>query len=103
LGNEITRQHDLKRLYVSQETYLKKILKKFGMTNLKLVLIPPMSHYYKLSDEQSTKVVDEHCYMDNISYANIVSFVMYTMICTCPIVYIVRIFNRFMSNLGCVH
>jgi len=40
LGIKITIRGDLKCLYFSQETYLKKILEKFGMTNLKLVPTP---------------------------------------------------------------
>jgi len=35
---------------LSLETYLRKILDKFGMTSLKLVSTP-LAFYYKLSDE----------------------------------------------------
>jgi len=50
LGVKIIKQCDKKRLYVSQEIYLRKILEKFGMTNFKPISTPLASHY-KLSDE----------------------------------------------------
>jgi len=58
---EITRQHDVKHLYLSQEIYL-KILDKFGMTNLKPISTPLASHY-KLSDHQSPKIVEERYFI----------------------------------------
>jgi len=42
--------------------------------------------------------------MDDISYTNIVSFVMYAMVLTHPgITYVLTIFNRFLLNLGQTH
>jgi len=46
---EIIRQDDLKFLYVSQKTYLKRIIEKFDM-KLEIVSTPFSSHY-KLSGE----------------------------------------------------
>jgi len=84
LGIEIWT-HDLIRHNVSRETYIRKILDK-------------------LSDEQSSKVVEEYNYINVISYANIVGYMMYVMFCTCvDIAYVVSAFSRFMSNLGRAH
>lgn len=60
MGIEIIRQCDLKCLYVSHETYLRKIIEKFGIT-LKHVSTPFVFHY-KLSDDQSPKMVNNSPY-----------------------------------------
>jgi len=68
------------------------------MTNLKHVSTPFMSHY-KLNDEQSPKRVEEQCYMDGPSYANIFCSIMYVMVYTHPdITYVVNIVSIFMFN-----
>jgi len=100
LNIEITRQCDFKSLYLSPETYLRKILDKFGMTNLKHVSNSFVSHY-KLSDDQSSKMVKEKCYMDGLPYANLVGSIMYVMIYTrLDIIYAMSVVNIFMSNHG---
>jgi len=100
LGIEIIRRCDLKCVYVSQETYLKKIINRFGITNLKPVSTPLVSHY-KLSDEQSPKIVEEQNFIDGIPYVNIVDFVLYVAIL--QLTYVLSVVNRFMSNIGKAH
>jgi len=60
-----------------------KILDKFGITNLKPVSTPIISHY-KLGDEQSPKTVEKQRYMDNLPFANLIGSIMYVMVCTHP-------------------
>jgi len=100
---KITRWSALKRLYVPQETYLKKILNKFGMKNLKSVFTP-ITFHYKLSDKQSRKTVEEYNYISNIPYTNNVDSIMYVMIWTrLDIAYILSVVIRFMLNPGWAH
>ena len=52
LGMEIQRDRKNRKLYLSQEKYLKKVLQWFGMENSKLERIPLGAHF-KLSTNQS--------------------------------------------------
>lgn len=71
LGMEIKRNRRKGTLKLSQESYLKKVLEKFGMTKLKLV-ITSLSQQFKLSANQVPKTTKEVNYMDNVQYANLV-------------------------------
>jgi len=58
-----------------------EILDKFGMKNLKSIFTP-LAFQYKLSDEQSSMIMEEKNYKNCISYAKIISHVIYVMVCT---------------------
>lgn len=103
LGMEIKRERTNGKLFLTQESYIEKIVKRFSLNEFKLVNLP-LSACVKLSTDHSPKADDEFNRMANISYANVVSFVMYVMVCSKPdIAFIVSVLSRFMSNLGELH
>lgn len=65
LGIDIRRDKKMSRLCLYQETYLMKILDKFGMLNSKSV-ITPTNPQFKLSTNQSPSTEFERTYMNNI-------------------------------------
>jgi len=52
LGIEISRSKQQRKIYLSQKSYLEKLISRFGMANSKLVNVPFASHF-KLSSDQS--------------------------------------------------
>eukprot|EP00253_Pinus_taeda_P034717 PITA_34717 len=81
LGMEIFRDRDNGKLWPPQHKYVEKILLRFGMNNVKPVLIPLASHF-KLSSSLCPNTDEEKDYMSRISYANVVGCLMYAMVCT---------------------
>ena len=103
LGIDIWSDRNSLRLCLSQETYLKKILDKFGMSNPKLVLIPT-NPQCKLSTNQSPSTEVKRGYINSIPYASIVGYLMYVMVCTRSyITYGVSLVIRYMVNPGKKH
>ena len=58
LGMEITRNQDTGTMAITQESYIKRILHKFSMTEAKAVNIPIASHF-KLSSGDSPTTAQE--------------------------------------------
>lgn len=57
-----------------------------------------------MSGEQSSKKIEEQHYLDGISYANLVSSIIYAIVCTrSDITYVISVVSEFMSNLGRAH
>jgi len=101
LGMRISRSKE--GLKLSQEEYVKKVLKRFNMDDAKPVSTPLASHF-RLSREQSPKTEDEMACMDKVPYASAIGSLMYAMICTRPdIAHAVGVVSRFMSNPGKEH
>lgn len=75
LGISIQRDRKQSRLCLSQESYLKKILDNFGISNSKLVLTPT-NPQYKSSMTQSASIEVERFYINTISYASILRSLM---------------------------
>ena len=101
LGMRISRSKE--GLKLSQEEYVKKVLKRFNMDDTKPVSTPLASHF-RLSREQSPKTEDEMACMDKVPYASAIGSLMYAMICTRPdIAHAVGVVSRFMSNPGKEH
>ncbi|GAA0161283.1 hypothetical protein LIER_39199 [Lithospermum erythrorhizon] len=101
LGMRIIRDRDSLRL--TQEEYLKKVIKRFNMLDAKPVSTPIPSHF-QLSVEQSPETEDELVHMDKVPYASAVGSLMYAMVCTRPdIAHAVGVVSRYMSNPGREH
>ena len=62
LGMEIFRDKSNGKLWLSQEKYIEKILLRFGMNNVKLVLVPLASHL-NLSSSLCPNTNEEKKYM----------------------------------------
>jgi hypothetical protein len=103
LGIRITRDRASKRLHMSQEQYIEKVLRRFNMDKAKVVS-SPLTTNFKLTDRDcpsSKKEIEE---MDRIPYASAVGSLMYAMVCTRPdIAYAVGVVSRFLSNPGEKH
>ncbi|CAH9120743.1 unnamed protein product [Cuscuta epithymum] len=103
LGVKITRDRKERKLWLSQESYILKVLQRFRMDNAKSVSTPLASHF-KLSVQQCPSTKDEKKEMDRVPCASAVGSLMYAMVCTRPdISHAVGVVSRFLSNPGREH
>ncbi|GKV38176.1 hypothetical protein SLEP1_g46114 [Rubroshorea leprosula] len=71
LGMKIFRDRKNKKLWLSQEKYIEKVLDRFNMSKAKPVGTPLAGHF-KLSTEQCPASKEEAKYMKNVPYASAV-------------------------------
>jgi len=103
LGIRIMRDRQEKKLWLSQENCVKRVLQRFQMENTKAVSTPLTTHF-KLSEKQSPSNETEKSYMQRVPYAYVVGSLMYAMACTRPdIAHVVGTVSRFLSNPGREH
>lgn len=103
LGMEIQRDRKARRLWLSQRSYILKVLERFGMSDARSEKIPFSSHF-KISSELCPETEEDHEYMSRIPYSNAVGSLMYAMICTRPdIAHAVSVVSRYMANPGKGH
>ncbi|KAF3647444.1 2-phytyl-1,4-naphtoquinone methyltransferase [Capsicum annuum] len=79
LGMEISRERQAGKLYLSQKTYVQKILDKFNMSKSKSVSTPLAAHF-KISSEFCPKTEEEIEIMSNVPYSSAVGSLMYAMV-----------------------
>ena len=103
LGMEIHRNRVAGRLWLSQRSYVEKVLDRFNMKNAKSVSTP-LAHHFKLSSTQCPKTDDEIQEMSKVPYASAVGCLMYAMVCTRPdLAQAVSMVSKFLSNPGRPH
>jgi len=103
LGIRIRRDRKAKKLWMSQEGYIEKVLQRFSMDKAKMISTPLASHF-KLSLKDCPSNDEEKKDMGKIPYASAVGSLMYAMVCTRPdIAHVVSVVSRFMSNPGKEH
>lgn len=103
LGLKIIRDRKTKRLWLSHEKYIEKVLQRFNMHKAKPVSTPLGAHF-KLSNKQSPTTEEDKKAMEKIPYALATGSLMYAMICTRPdIAHSVGVISRFVSNPGKEH
>ncbi|KAL0342688.1 UNVERIFIED_CONTAM: Retrovirus-related Pol polyprotein from transposon TNT 1-94 [Sesamum calycinum] len=103
LGMEIHRDRGLRKLWLSQRGYVKKVLDRFGMSKAKSVSTPLPNHV-KLSSEQCPKTDREIEDMAKVPYASAVGYLMYAMLCTHPdLAHAVSQICKYMSKPGRHH
>ena len=103
LGMHIVRDRKNSRLWLSQEKYIERVIKRFNMHNAKPVSIPLANHFKlsKISCPSSKKEIEK---MSAIPYSLAVGSLMYAMVCTRPdIAHAVSTVSRFLSNPGKEH
>ena len=103
LGVKIFRDLSKRLLCLSQETYIKKMLKRYHMHDFK-----PMDTLVEknlsLSLNMCPKMPNEKEQMSKVPYSSIVDNMMYANICMRPnICYVVRLISRFQSNPSLKH
>ncbi|RVX03365.1 Retrovirus-related Pol polyprotein from transposon TNT 1-94 [Vitis vinifera] len=103
LGIKISRDRTNEKLWLSQESYIEKVLDKFNMGNTKPMSSSLGSHL-KLSSKQSPSSEKEKEEMRKVSYASAMGSLMYVMVCTRPdIAHAVGVVSKFLSNLDKEH
>ena len=103
LGMRIIRDRKKKRLWLSQEKYIEKVLNRFNMKDAKSVSTPLAAHF-KLSADLCPCDDKEKEEMSKIPYASAVGSLMYAMVCTRPdIAHSVGVVSRFLANPGKKH
>lgn len=81
LGMRIMHDRKKKKLWLSQEKYIEKVLDRFNMKSAKPVSTPLATHF-KLSIDLCPCEDKEKEEMSKIPYASIVGNLMYAMVCT---------------------
>ncbi|KAL6314158.1 hypothetical protein AAG906_011900 [Vitis piasezkii] len=103
LGIEIHRNRASRRLWLSQYSYVKKVLERFNMDDAKPVSTP-LANHFRLSTNQCPKTDDEVKNMSKVSYASVVGCLVYAMVCTRPdLAHAVSVVSKFLSNSGRMH
>ena len=103
LGMEITRDRKFRFLFLSQQSYIKKVLHRFNMHDAKSVSTPIASHF-KLSSTQCPTTDDDLEYMSRVPYSSAVGSLMYAMVCSRPdLSYAMSLVSRYMANPGKEH
>ncbi|KAH7550154.1 hypothetical protein JRO89_XS13G0144400 [Xanthoceras sorbifolium] len=103
LGMEIRRDKTAGKLYLTQKSFVEKVLERFGMKNAKPVSTPFAAHF-KLSAAMSPQSDNDIEYMSHVPYSSAVGSLMYAMVCTRPdIAHAVSVVSRYMSNPGKEH
>jgi len=99
LGMKITRDRGSRRLWLSQENYVLKVLERFNMTEVRSVTTPLAGHF-KLSCKKCPQSLVEKEEMSRVPYACPMRSLMYDMLCARPdLTYAVSIVSQFMPNL----
>uniref|UniRef100_A0A2N9FEG0 Integrase catalytic domain-containing protein n=1 Tax=Fagus sylvatica TaxID=28930 RepID=A0A2N9FEG0_FAGSY len=82
-GFEILRDRKAKKLWLSQEKYVERVLERFNMKHAKPVSTPLGGHF-KLSKKSCPSSNKEKENMASIPYSSAVGSLMYAMVCTWP-------------------
>ena len=103
LGMKISRDRKNMKLWLSQESYIEKVLERFNMSKAKAVCSPLTGHL-KLSSKQCPISEKDMKEISKVPYASVVGSLMYVMVCTRPdIAHAVGVVSRFLINLGKEH
>ena len=103
LGMEIYRDRSQKKLFLSQKSYIQKILSRFGMSTSRSLDTPSAANIH-LSTAFAPKSAEEKEYMSRVPYASAVGSLMYAMVCTRPdLAHAVSVVSRFMGDPGKEH
>ena len=97
---EIKRNRVQKKLWLSQQRYINKVLERFNKQNSKPVTCP-LNAQFKLSSKMSNVSSLEVTKMEQVPYASAVGSLMYAMLCTRPdFCFVVGMVSRYQKNLG---
>ena len=100
---KIHRDRASRRLWLSQHSYVKRVLEKFNMDNVKPISTP-LANHFRLSTNQCPKTNDEVKDMSKVPYASAVGCLMYAMVCTRPdLAHVVSVVSKFLSNPRRMH
>ncbi|KAH9717385.1 hypothetical protein KPL71_021793 [Citrus sinensis] len=101
LGMKIHRDKKNESVWLTQKSYLKKVLERFGMDDKTKLVCTPLAPHFKLSFSSCPRSQEERDYMARVPYASAVGSLMYAMVCTRPdISQVVSMVSRYMHNPG---
>ena len=102
LGMKVERDRMKKTITLTQEAYVNKMLKVFGMEQCKPIATPMDKN--KLTKQDCPQTQEEQNEMRDIPYKELVGSLLYASVTTRPdIAYAVNQVSRFMSNPGMKH
>ena len=103
LGMQILCDRKAKKLWLSQEKYIKWVLERFNMKHTKPVSTPLGAHF-KLRKRSCSSSKKEKGDIASTIYFSAIESLMCVMVCTRPdITHVVSVVSRFMVNLGKDH
>ena len=98
LGVKILRDRSKHLLGLSQEMYIKKMLKCYHMHDYK-PMEHPIERNLNLSLDMCPMLLEEKEQMSKVPYFGAIESLMYVMMCTHPnICYVIELASRFQSN-----
>ncbi|CAL5368022.1 unnamed protein product [Camellia sinensis] len=98
LGMKIIRDRKKGLIWLSQESYIEKVLKRFNMDKAMPISCPLVGHFKLSSNQCSTSEKDNEEIL-KIPYVSAVGSLMYAMVCTrSNIAPYVGMVSRFLSN-----
>ncbi|KAH9752632.1 hypothetical protein KPL71_014771 [Citrus sinensis] len=101
LGMEIRRDKKNGSVWLTQKSYLKKVLKRLGMDDKTKPVCTSLAPHFKLSSSLCPRSQEERDYMARVPYASAVGSLIYAMVCTRPdISQAVSMVSRYMHNPG---
>ena len=103
LGMDIFREKDKGLLVLSQERYLRKVLKAFNMEESREVQTP-IGSQFKLKALSKKEAEEQAVEMEDIPYASAVGSIMYAMVGSRPdLAYAIGLVSRYMGKPGKEH
>ncbi|KAH9657504.1 hypothetical protein KPL70_023101 [Citrus sinensis] len=84
LGMEIRIDKKNESVWLTQKSYLKKVLERFGMDDKTKPVCTPLAPHFKLSPSLCPRSQEERDYMARVPYASAVGSLIYAMLCTRP-------------------
>ena len=104
LGMEIRRDKKNMSRQLTQKSYLKTVLERFGMNDKTKLVCTPLTSHFKLNSSSCPTSQEERNYMAHVSYASAISSLMYVMVCTrLDTSQAVSMASRYMHNPGKNH
>ena len=98
LGMKISRDRKHRKLWLSQESYIEKVLERFNMSKAKAICSTLVGHL-KLSSKQCPTSEKDMKELSKVPYASAVGSLMYAMVCTRPnIAHAVGVVSRFCNT-----
>ena len=103
LGMKISRDRKNRKLWLSQESYIEKVLERFNMSKANAICSPLAGHL-KLSSKQCPTSEKDMKEMSKVPYTSAIGSLMYAMVCTrSDISHTVGVVSRFLTNPGKEH
>ena len=103
VGIEIKRNRTKRQMFLSQETYARKILNKYNMSDAHAISVPADPHV-KLCKDMHPRQDEGLEDMNNFPYRAAIGHLMYLMTCTRPdLAYAVSTLSQFMVKPNILH